>query len=285
MGSIGRSVWMQKQPNFNAFAAKMTPAVQRAAATARALEGKVTNTPKAFEPTAIKQALTEADTRAQEIILEALAENYPQVSLEAEEDTPRVKDFQGEGDALVIIDPIDGTLQSYLEGLGPYATIVGLAIERRMHSAIVALPREGLLFRGSSGGCAEVIDDSEGLRPVQASADGDRVFVSHNVPANVRAALAAEGLEVIPACGGAVSVAPLLPGVRAGLRIVPRTSESGLSVRGRVGLTIAREAGAFIRGDRGGIFRDDLDTPHWLLCLTADEGDQGLLQKIMRKET
>jgi hypothetical protein len=120
---------------------------------------------------------------------------------------------------------------------------------------------------------------------VKASADGDRVFVSHSVPANVRAALGAEGLEVIPACGGAVSVAPLLPGVRAGLRIVPRTSESGLSVRGRVGLTIAREAGAFIRGDRGEIICDDLDAPHWLLCLTADEEDQRLLQKIMRKET
>ena len=275
---------MHNPPDFSAFAVTMTPAVQRAAATARALEGRVTNSPKASEETAIKQALTEADTRAQEVILEALAEHYPQASLEAEEDTPRVKDFPEAADALVIIDPIDGTLQSYLEGLGPYATIVGLAIERRMHSALVALPREGLLFRGSSGGGAELIDEFDGLRPVKASADGDRIFVSHNVPTHIRAALAAEGFEVIPACGGAVSVAPLFPGVRAGLRIVPRTSESGLSVRGRVGLTIAHEAGAFIRGDRGKAFHDDLDAPHWTLSLTAEEQDQDLLHKVMRKE-
>ena len=95
---------MRKQPNLNAFAAMMTSAVQRAAITAHKLEGRVTNTPKTSELTAVKQALTEADTRVQEEILEVLIEHYPEVCLEAEEDTQRVKDFPVHGDALVIID-------------------------------------------------------------------------------------------------------------------------------------------------------------------------------------
>ena len=284
MDSMGRSARMKNQPDLKAFAANMTTAVQRAATIAHALEGRVTNTPKASELTAVKQALTEADTRVQEIILEALLEYYPGVSLEAEEDTQGVKGFPTQGDSVVIIDPIDGTLQSYLEGRGPYATIVGLAIERRVQSALVALPREGLLFRGTAGGGAEVIAGAGEPQPAVASADGNGIIVSHNAPVHVRAALEAEGFEVMPGCGGAVSVAPLLPGVRAGMRFVSQESEFGLSIRGRVGLTIAREAGASVQGDRGESFPDDLDTPHWTLSLAANHQDQVLLREIMGRE-
>ena len=284
MDSMGRRARMKNQPDLKAFAANMTTAVQRGATIAHALEGRVTNTPKAFELTAVKQALTEADTRVQEIILEALLEYYPGVSLEAEEDTQAVKGFPAQGDSVVIIDPIDGTLQSYLEGRGPYATIVGLAIERRVRSALVALPREGLLFRGTAGEGAEVIAGAGDPQPAVASADGNGIIVSHNAPAHVRTALEAEGFEVMPGCGGAVSVAPLLPGVRAGMRFVSQESEFGLSIRGRVGLTIAREAGASVQGDRGEIFPDDLDTPHWTLSLAANQQDQVLLREIMGRE-
>ena len=50
------------------------------------------------------------------------------------------------------------------------------------------------------------------------------------------------GCEVVSSCGGAVSVAPLIPGVRAGVRWAG--SETGVSIRGRIGVLIAREAGA-----------------------------------------
>ncbi|MCS5637146.1 MAG: hypothetical protein NZ990_11565 [Myxococcota bacterium] len=269
-------------PDFDQFSLRLTPAVQRAAEIARELEGRVTNSPKASERTAVKQALTEADIMAQEEILGALLEHYPNVSLAAEEDTPGVKNFPTDAPALVIIDPIDGTLDSYLNGEGPYSVIVGLAYERRMRSGLVALPREGLVFRGREGGGAQVIAKNGSACPVEASADGDRVIVSHSVGDDVRAALQAEGLEVIPGSGGAVSVAPLLPGVRAGLRVASRESGNGVSIRGRVGLTIAREAGAIVRGDRAETFPMDLDTPHWTLCVTAEEEDQQRLERLLR---
>ena len=148
----------------------------------------------------------------------------------------------------------------------------------------MALPRERLLFRGTSGAGAEVIVEGGDPEPAVASADGNGIIVSHNAPAHVRAALEAEGFEVVPGCGGAVAVAPLLPGVRAGLRFVSPESEAGLSVRGRVGLMIAREAGASIQGDRGEVFPDDLDTAHWTVSLAADPGDQQLLREIMKRE-
>ena len=157
MERVKRSNRMPNEASLDEFALKMTPAVRKAAEIALGLEGRVSNTPKGHERTAVKQALTEADTLAQEAILEVLLEHYPHVRLEAEEDTPLVKAFRCDGDGVVIIDPIDGTLQSYLEGLGPYAVIVGLAIERRVRSALVMLPREGVLFRTAPGAGVEVI--------------------------------------------------------------------------------------------------------------------------------
>jgi hypothetical protein len=272
----------QEGPDFDQFSVSLTPAVQRAAEIALELEGRVSNRPKASERTAVKQALTEADISVQEEILGALLEHYPNVSLAAEEDTPRVKGFRTDSPALVIIDPIDGTLHSYLNGEGPYSVIVGLAYERRMRSGLVALPREGLLFRGREGGGAQVVAKNGSACAVEALADGDRVIVSHSVGDDIRAALQAEGLEVIPGSGGAVSIAPLLPGVRAGLRLASRESRNGISIRGRVGLTVAREAGAFIRGDRAETFPVDLDTPHWTLCVTAEEEDQQRIERLLR---
>ncbi len=274
---------MQNLPDPNAFSSKMTPSVQRAAKIALSLEGRVPNTPKASEESAVKQALTQADCLAQEEILKALLEHYPTVSLEAEEDTVSVAAFGSESDALVIIDPIDGTLQSYLEGLGPYSVIVGLALERRMHSALVAMPREDLLYRGTLGGGAEVVEASASPRRVEVCADGDGFIVSHSIPQEIRAALEAEGLRVTPASGGVVSIAPLLSGVRGGVRIAASENKVGLSVRGRAGLVIAREAGACVRGHDGDPFPEDLDTPAWLVCSTALEEDEELVRRVLRR--
>ena len=269
-------------PDFDQFSISLTPAVRRASEVALELEGHVTNRPKASETTAVKQALTEADILAQEEILEVLQDCYPCVSLAAEEDTPRVKHFPSDSRALVIIDPIDGTLNSYLNGKGPYSVIVGLALERRVCAGLVALPREGLIFRGREGGGAQVVAQDGSVSPIEARADGDRVMVSHSVGEDIRAALQAEGFDVISGSGGAVSVAPLLPGVRAGLRLASSESENGVSIRGRVGLTIAREAGAIVRGARGEDFPMDLDSPHWTLCVSAEEEDQRRFERLLR---
>ena len=58
------------------FVEAVFPAVREAAAVARRLEGRVENHPKAGESTAVKQALTVADTQVQEIILEVLFERF-----------------------------------------------------------------------------------------------------------------------------------------------------------------------------------------------------------------
>jgi fructose-1,6-bisphosphatase/inositol monophosphatase family enzyme len=242
----------------NAFVRALAPALRQSASIARALEGRVANRPKRGEATPVKAALTIADTASQEALLVPLLEHFPTVRLAAEEDTPSTLRFPGDGPELVVIDPIDGTLRFYLEGVGPYAVMIGLARERVFEAALVAMPREELYFDAVRGAGARLAQQGLPARAALASATGKRVYVSHNVPEAARECLLRRGFEVTSACGGAISVAPLVPGACAGLRIAEEPG-ADLSIRGRIGLLIAAEAGALVRGEDGADFTLDIE--------------------------
>jgi 3'-phosphoadenosine 5'-phosphosulfate (PAPS) 3'-phosphatase len=262
------------------FLAVMAPAVRQAASIARALEGRVHNRPKWGEESATKAALTLADSAAQEAILVPLLESFPGVALRAEEDTPSVHSFPRDAKEWVVIDPIDGTLRCYLEGDGPYAVMVGLAREGRYEAALVALPREGLFFQAVRGGLARRAGAAAPDQSVRVEAEGNRVFVSHGLPEAVERRLREAGLEPSPACGGAIAVAPLVPGVRAGLRIAP--GSAGISERGRIGALIAVAGGARVEDEHGRPFPDAIEAPARALLVTASDADRELLRHAVR---
>ncbi len=88
------------------FIERMTLPVRQAMAAVRWLEGRVRNRPKASEVTPEKAALTDADCVSQEILLVALRDYLPGVSLNVEEDTPSVASFAGNAsEETVVIDP------------------------------------------------------------------------------------------------------------------------------------------------------------------------------------
>ena len=253
------------------------PAVRQAASIARALEGRVRNRPKWGEGSAAKAALTLADSAAQEAILVPLLEHFPEVSLLAEEDTPSVGSFPLEADECVVIDPIDGTLRCYLEAAGPYAVMVGLAVADRFEAAIVALPREGLYFDAVRGGVARRARPGGPLRPVRAGPSDGRVLVSPELPESVAASLLEADYDVAVGCGGAIAVAPLIPGVQAGLRVA--RGPGGVSVRGRIGALISACAGAVLEDERGGPFPDSLSAPAQALLVSASPRDREALRR------
>jgi fructose-1,6-bisphosphatase/inositol monophosphatase family enzyme len=260
------------------FVEVVSPAIRQAAAIARALEGQVANEPK-DEESAVKSALTIADTASQEALLVPLLEHFPDVALSAEEDTPTAALFPTESESRVVIDPIDGTLHSYLEGRGPYATMVGLAVRGRFEAALVALPREGIFLDGVRGGEVRRARPRANPKPWRAENRGRRVLVHHEMPKSVCSALETSGYEVAFGCGGAIAVSPLLKGFCGGLRLAKDT----ISIRGRVGLLIAKEAGAHITTETGAPFPDDLETPARGLALAADPTDLEALQSALRQ--
>lgn len=242
----------------------------QAAAIAAALEGRVPNVPKPGARTAVKAALTIADTAAQEALLVPLARRFRDARLEAEEDTRSVALFSGTDQRLrIVIDPIDGTLHFYLGAQGPYAIMAGLAIDERYEAALVALPREGWLFDGTRAGGVGRTRLAGGVRePAALAREGRGLLLSDGVPEPVAERLAGRGFEVRRACGGAVAVAPLLDGVRGGVRIAKHGT---ISTRGRIGLLLAREAGALVATVDGGAFPEEIDAPAASLLVADGE--------------
>ena len=258
-------------PSPERFVDLLGPAVRQAAAVARALEGRVANRPKAGEAKAQKAALTHADSAAQEAVLVALLEHFPEVCLAAEEDTPNVREFPAEAPARVVIDPIDGTLLSYLEARGPYACLVGLEVGGRYEAALVGLPREGLFFDGVRGGQARRTRPRGASRPWKAEATGPRIVVSHELPEAAVEKLRSAGFEIWFGSGGAISVAPLIPGFRAGLRFNPEYET--ISIRGRIGVLVTRAAGGLAWTETGEPFPDTLEGPARALLTAASDED------------
>jgi fructose-1,6-bisphosphatase/inositol monophosphatase family enzyme len=264
------------------FVRVLAPAMAQAAAIAAALEGRVPNVPKPGARSAVKAALTIADTASQEALLVPLLAGFTAARLEAEEDTRSVAMFRGDdADARIVIDPIDGTLHYYLGAQGPYAVMAGIAFGGRYAASLVAMPREGWLFQAVRGDGARrtrigaeartatgVLGQNPGDRAT-LSREGARVLLSDGVPEAAAGRLAASGFETQRACGGAVAVAPLVPGVRGGLRVT-KPSQSTISTRGRIGLLIAAEAGAVIESAHGAPFPDALDAPASALVVASD---------------
>jgi hypothetical protein len=143
----------------------------------------------------------------------------------------------------------------------------------------VALPREGLFLRAVRGGPALGAAPDHAERPVRAEAEGDVVLVSHGLPDPVAERIRAAGFVPAPACGGAIAVAPLLPGVRAGLRIAP--DASGISVRGRIGALISAAGGAQLEDEAGRPFPEAIEAPARALLVTASEADRRLLRSAV----
>lgn len=260
------------------FVETLLPAFEQAAAIAAALQGRVSNRPKTSELNEVKAALTIADTAAQEAILVPLIDGFADCRLEAEEDTPSVERFrETDPRQRIVIDPVDGTFRFYLGGAGPYAIMAGWAVDAVYRAALVALPTESILFTAAAGNGARaaalpIPDGALTSRAIAVTADADArgILVSDTTPSEIQEALRAGGFEPRLASGGAISVAPLLTGVAAGLRFANDSSIQGISTRGRVGVLISREAGAELSTVEGGPFPESIDEPAGSLLVARD---------------
>ena len=250
------------------FVKLLAPAMAQAASIASALEGRVPNVPKPDEASAVKAALTIADTAAQETLLVPLLEAFRDVRLEAEEDTRSIALFSGERrEARIVIDPIDGTLNFYLGAQGPYCVMAGFAIDGRYEAALVAMPREGWFFEAVRGAGATRSLVAGRAEPATPSSDGRCLYLSDGVPQPIAERLGAQGFDVMRACGGAVAVAPLVPGVRGGIRF---SKYGSISTRGRIGLLVCEEAGALVEKAEGLPFPTSIDEPATTLVVASD---------------
>src|SRR5215470_19595705 len=131
--------------------AKLTAEVALAAAaalaSARTVRIKADRTP-----------VTDADERSQAILLQAMARLMPGVAVVSEEMAIRPSRL---GDVFAVIDPLDGT-KEFLAGSSEYTVNLAIIRDREPVVGIVAVPAEGLIYRGRIRHGAERLAISRG---------------------------------------------------------------------------------------------------------------------------
>jgi len=89
-----------------------------------------------------KSPLTEADTRSNEIICEALAKAYPDIPLLSEENKEVPYEERKDWEYFWLIDPIDGT-NSFRNGLDTFGFTLTLVKENTALAAAIDFPKLG----------------------------------------------------------------------------------------------------------------------------------------------
>ncbi len=101
--------------------------------------------------------VTTADLRADALIERILRAAFPedaQLSEERPDDLARL-----EHSRLWLVDPLDGT-QQFVDRIGEFAVMIGLAVEGRSVLGVVHMPEEGLTLGAAEGAGAFVIEPS-----------------------------------------------------------------------------------------------------------------------------
>jgi 3'(2'), 5'-bisphosphate nucleotidase len=104
-------------------------------------------------PDAPADITTEADRRAQEIVLTRLIHQFPDDAFCAEEATPSLAGRLGVGPRLWIIDPIDGT-RGFAQKNGEFCVMIAFVAEGGIGAGVVLEPaRARLTYAVRGGGC------------------------------------------------------------------------------------------------------------------------------------
>jgi fructose-1,6-bisphosphatase/inositol monophosphatase family enzyme len=183
-------------------------AALQAVAVALHLSGKVTpETKSAGNKEA--QALTAVDLATQDVILRLLHRQLPEVAVDAEEETDTLAFFAGEetGRPLVVVDPVDGTL-NYIRGSSEFAVMGGLLRDGCYTAALIHFPVHGDTYWAIRGaGC---FGNGIGApRRLQAGRAENRIYRSSRTPAAWREALRARaGALEISHCSALDASAP-----------------------------------------------------------------------------
>ena len=111
--------------------------------------------------------VTEADERAEELILAGLAQLAPDIPAIGEEAVARGRSAARRPGTFWLVDPIDGT-RGFIQGSGEFTTNIALIHDRRPVLGVVAAPALGRVYRASGPGTAEKREDGGGWTAIAA---------------------------------------------------------------------------------------------------------------------
>jgi len=215
-------------------------AALQAGAVARRLQGRIPAETKAGD-SAEGEALTAVDLAAQDVILHLLHRELPEVAMDAEERTESVALFAGAdpGAPLVVVDPIDGTL-NYIKGSDDFAVMGALLREGRYRAAVVHFPARGGTYWAIAGaGCFR--RTAGGERRCDTAGAADRILYTPRTPRAWRRALAGAATALaLSRCSAVDASAP------ATGRACASVAEAAADRRRAIGLFLTLAAGGVV---------------------------------------
>jgi fructose-1,6-bisphosphatase/inositol monophosphatase family enzyme len=210
---------------------------------ARRLQSEVSLQTKPGQASAEGAALTSVDLAAQDVILQLLHAALPEVAVDAEEDTDTLQLFPpAEQDRpLVVVDPIDGTL-NYARGSKDYAVMGALIHDGIYRAAVVHFPAwQQLYWARRRRGCWQQIKDDH-ARQIHLEGSPPKILVASSVPKSRYSNLKKIGFEVqVSHCSAVDSSAPVMGRAAAAI------SMGKLGRRRAIGLLLTLEAGGVVK--------------------------------------
>jgi fructose-1,6-bisphosphatase/inositol monophosphatase family enzyme len=157
-------------------------AALQAGALARRLQGEIKSQTKKNFTTPEGAALTAVDLAAQDVILHLLHEAFPEASIDTEEETDTVRLFPTftEDRPLIIVDPIDGTL-NYSRGSLDYAVMGAWLSQGLYRAALIHFPAWRELYWAVRDGGCWYQREWEKPAPVDNDALPSRVLITPSV--------------------------------------------------------------------------------------------------------
>ena len=140
----------------------LLPALEDLARRAGAVVLDIYHGDFAVETKADDSPVTEADRRAEALILPGLAALLPGVPAIAEEEMSAGRITDIGGGCFWLIDPVDGT-KEFIKRNGEFTVNIALIADGRPVAGVVLAPALGLLWSGASPGSASAVD-AEGTR-------------------------------------------------------------------------------------------------------------------------
>lgn len=233
---------MDIEPLDQCFVETFRLAARQAGAVALHLRGKVKAESKPADG-AEAEALTAVDLATQDLILHLLHDRLPNVAMDAEEDTETLALFarNDSASALVVVDPIDGTL-NYIRGSDDFAVMGALLRDGVYTAAVIHFPVQRATYWGIRGQGVFGVRGSAHPRHCHAAEAADRIFYAPRAPSAWRSALSAYAAEVeLCRCSAVDSSAPVSGRAKAAVA-------GGRADRRRaIGLFLSLEAGAAVR--------------------------------------
>lgn len=233
-------------------------AALQAGSLARRLQGKILPQTKKNFTTPEGAALTAVDLAAQDVMLQLLHEAFPEASIDAEEETDTARLFPPiqKDRPLIIVDPIDGTL-NYSRGSVDYGIMGAWFSEGLYRAALIHFPASRELYWAvRDGGCWRQ-REWEKPAPFNHGSLPPRVLITPSVDKTWSSRLRLAGFEVsVSRCSAVDSSAP------ATRRAAAAVSPGRPCRRRAIGFLLTTEAGGVVkRGERVWQGEDPLSFP------------------------